>query len=116
MFFAKIPRHASQNAITEGDFNTFWLVTAKVLNSYTVLLLYPISIFRFLRFYACFSHFPAPELCSEKEKIKGTGYFSQSHAEDHQTDSLDQTDPPHQNGIDIHHLTECHHPASQKDP
>ena len=34
--------------------NAFWLVTVKVLNSYTVFLLYLISIFRFLRFYACF--------------------------------------------------------------
>lgn len=33
MFFAKIPRHASQNAITEG-LNAFWLATVKVLNSY----------------------------------------------------------------------------------
>ena len=32
--YAKIPRHTSQNAITEGDFYAFWLVTVKVLNSY----------------------------------------------------------------------------------
>ena len=37
--------------------NAFWLVTVKVLNSYTVFLLYLISIFRFLRFYACFFSF-----------------------------------------------------------
>ena len=48
--------------------NAFLLVTVKVLNSYTVFLLYLISIFRFLRFYAGFSHFPYPELCSAKEK------------------------------------------------
>ena len=31
--YVKIPRHTSQNAITEG-LNAFWLVTVKVLNSY----------------------------------------------------------------------------------
>ena len=36
--YAKIPRHTSKNAITEGDFKCVLLVTVKVLNSYLQLM------------------------------------------------------------------------------
>lgn len=36
MFFAKIPRHASQNAITEGDLECI-LTRNCVLNSYDII-------------------------------------------------------------------------------
>ena len=36
MFFAKIPRHTSQNAISEVIRNAFWLVTVRVLKSYEI--------------------------------------------------------------------------------
>ena len=34
MFFAKIPRHASQNAITKGDFKCILARNCEILNSY----------------------------------------------------------------------------------
>ena len=68
MFFAKMP---SPKVIL----NAFWLVTVKVLNSYTVFLLYLISIFRFLRFYACFLIFRILNSAQQKKNQREPATF-----------------------------------------
>ena len=44
--YAKIPRHTSQNAITEGDFKCILAHNCEALNSYVLLYIFCVPVYR----------------------------------------------------------------------
>ena len=59
MFFAKIPRHTRQNAITEGDLEC--ILTRNCEGTEQLLLFYIFCVFIYTGNSGCFVRYPIPE-------------------------------------------------------